>query len=93
MALSRLEGAFPAGTVTGTVTLELGRIWPDMQNGRRAWLNDAIDVTRAKGIKNPAYAVTVLGNALRDDKRPGSQPERNTRPAGRDLDAILGITS
>ncbi len=94
-AISKLEQA-RIGSMTGTALLELSALWPDLTNGRRAWLDDAIRVAQASKAKSPVYAVRVLANALANNERPGQAPERKqTRgaPQERDLDAILGITS
>jgi hypothetical protein len=92
VALSKLEAL---GMITGTTLLEFNALWPDLGNGRRAWVDDAVTVAQANGASSPAYAVRVLANAVRSGKRPGQvpeQPARQARPQGRDLKKLLGIT-
>jgi hypothetical protein len=78
--------------MTGTALLELQALWPDLRNGRRAWIDDAIAVAHANNASSPVYAIRVLANSVKTGKRPG---ETTTQPAsrskGRDLDALLGI--
>ncbi len=91
VALSKLEAL---GMITGSVLLEFNALWPDLTNGRRAWVDDAVTVAQANNARSPAYAIRVLAGALRDNKRPGSVPEAKPRHGGRtkSLDEILGIT-
>jgi hypothetical protein len=91
-ALSKLEAL---GMITGNVLLEFDALWPDLGNGRRAWVDDAVTVARANGARSPAYAVRVLANAVKTGRRPGQapdQPARSAKPQGRDLKKLLGIT-
>lgn len=93
-ALSKLEQA-RIGGMNGTAALELSALWPELTNGRRAWLDDAIRVAQASKAKSPVYAVRVLANALTNNERPGQTPERKQgRQAAHtaaDLDAIFGV--
>lgn len=91
VALSKLEAL---GMITGSVLLEFNALWPDLTNGRRAWVDDAVTVAQANNAHSPTYAIRVLAGALRDNKRPGSVPEAKPRQGGRtkSLDEILGIT-
>ena len=92
-AISKLECV---GPMTGNVLLELLALWPDLVNGKRAWLDDAITLAQANGASSPAYAVRVLTNSVRSGKRPGEviAPAPRRRSGGvtsRDLDEILGV--
>lgn len=91
-AISKLEGA-NIGGMSGSVLLELNAVWPDFSNGRRDWLDDAILVAKANNAHSPTYAIRVLAGAIRDNKRPGSAPERKTTqaPQGRNLKKLLGL--
>ncbi len=81
------------GPVAGTSQMEFNDLWPDLTNGRRGWVQDAVDVAIAMDKRSVAYAVRVLSNAIRDNKRPGSVPERTTRqaPQGRNIKKLLGL--
>jgi hypothetical protein len=92
IALSKLEAL---GMVTGSAKLELDALWPDLSNGRREWVDDAVTVAQGNNAHSPAYAIRVLAGAIRDNKRPGSTPERApSRKSGghtsADLDEIFG---
>lgn len=93
-ALSKLEAL---GMITGSVLLEFNALWPSLQNGKRAWVDDAVIVAQANKANSPAYAVRVLANAVRDNKRPGQAPEPKARSSGgprhtaADLDEIFGV--
>lgn len=89
-AIAKLDTQW-LGSVTGSVQLKLARVWPQMNNGRKAWLDDAIAEAVARGARTPDYAITVLANSLRDGKRPGQVATQPARAKGRDLDALLGI--
>lgn len=94
-AISKLEGA-RIGGMSGSVLLELNALWPDFANGRRDWLDDAILVAKANNAHSPTYAIRVLAGAIRDNKRPGSVPDRAPSQSGRrhteaDLDEIFGV--
>ena len=81
--------------MNGQALIELSALWPELTNGYRAWLDDAITVAQANKAKSPVYAVRVLANALSNNERPGQVPERKTgRQVGHtaaDLDAIFGV--
>lgn len=92
-AISKLEAI---GPMTGSILLELLALWPDLVNGKRAWLDDCISVAKANGAGSPAYAVRVLTNSVRSGKRPGevAAPSSRRKSSGvtsRDLDEILGV--
>jgi len=93
-AISKLEAA-RIGGMNGQALIELSALWPELTNGYRAWLDDAITVAQANKAKSPVYAVRVLANALSNNERPGQVPERKTgRQVGHtaaDLDAIFGV--
>jgi len=90
IALSKLEAL---GMVTGSAKLELDALWPDLSNGRREWVDDAVRVALANDARAPIYAIRVLAGAVAANKRPGSTPERTTRqaPQGRNLKKLLGL--
>lgn len=94
VAISKLEHA-RIGSMNGSALLELSALWPDLTNGRRAWLDDAIRVAQASKASTPVYALRVLANAIRKNERPGQVPEHKpSRNAGHtvaDLDAIFGV--
>lgn len=87
-AISKLEHA-KIGSMTGAALLELGTLWPDLTNGRRAWLDDAIRVAQASKAKSPVYALRVLANAIQSNEQPGQVPERKTTRRGGVDDATL----
>lgn len=87
-AISKLEHA-KIGSMTGAALLELGALWPDLTNGRRAWLDDAIRVAQASKAKSPVYALRVLANAIQSNEQPGQVPERKTTRRGGVDDATL----
>lgn len=92
-AISKLEAI---GPMTGNILLELLALWPDLTNGKRAWLDDAITLAQANGAGSPAYAVRVLTNSVRSGKRPGevtshAHRRRSGGITSRDLDEILGV--
>ena len=93
-AISRLEGA-RIGGMNGSALLELSALWPDLTNGRRAWLDDAIRVAQANKAKSPVYALRVLASAIQNNERPGQVPERKPGKRGgttsAELDAIFGV--
>jgi hypothetical protein len=93
-ALAKLDTQW-LGSVTGSVQLKLARIWPQMSNGKRTWLDDAIAEAVARNARTPDYAITVLANALRDNKRPGETPQPAHRSKGgvtkAEMDAIFGV--
>jgi hypothetical protein len=93
-AISKLEQA-RIGSMTGTALLELSALWPDLTNGRRAWLDDAIRVAQANKAKSPVYALRVLASAIQNNERPGQVPERKPGKRGgttsAELDAIFGV--
>lgn len=92
-ALAKLDTQW-LGSVTGSVQLKLARVWPQMTNGKRSWLDDAIAEAVARNARTPDYAITVLANALRDNKRPGEpQPvvRGKAKTTSADLDAIFGV--
>ena len=89
-ALSKLESL---GMVTGSALLEFQALWPDLRNGRRDWLDDAIKVAHANGANSPVYAIRVLASSLRSGKQPVLPRSAEVRRTGRDLDALLGITT
>ena len=93
-ALAKLDTQW-LGSVTGSVQLKLARVWPQMTNGKRSWLDDAIAEAVARNARTPDYAITVLANALRDNKRPGETPQPVVRGKAKttsaDLDAIFGV--
>lgn len=98
-AIAKLEQA-GIGSMTGGALLELATLWPDMQNGHGGWLDDAIRVAQASKARSPVYALRVLSGALANNQRPGQTPQRavsnghaRNAPLGRDLDALLGITT
>ena len=81
--------------VTGSAKLELDALWPDLSNGRREWVDDAVRVAQANDARAPIYAIRVLAGAVAANKRPGSAPERASSQSGRrhteaDLDEIFG---
>ena len=94
VALSKLEAL---GMVTGSAKLELDALWPDLSNGRREWVDDAIKVARANDARAPIYAIRVLAGAVAANKRPGQAPELKARQSGgprhtsADLDEIFGV--
>lgn len=94
IALSKLEAL---GMVTGSAKLELDALWPDLSNGRREWVDDAIKVARANDARAPIYAIRVLAGAVAANKRPGQAPELKARQSGgprhtsADLDEIFGV--
>ena len=90
IALSKLEAL---GMVTGSAKLELDALWPDLSNGRREWVDDAIKVAQANEARAPIYAIRVLAGAVAANKRPGSTPERKSSqaPQGRNLKKLLGL--
>lgn len=92
-ALSKLESL---GMMTGTALLELQALWPDLRNGRRAWIDDAITVAHANKASSPVYAIRVLANAVKTGNRPGQAPERSSGRKSNgvtkaDMDAIFGV--
>ena len=90
IALSKLEAL---GMVTGSAKLELDALWPDLSNGRREWVDDAVKVAQANDARAPIYAIRVLAGAVAANKRPGQAPERKTTqaPQGRNLKKLLGL--
>lgn len=90
VALSKLEAL---GMVTGSAKLELDALWPDLSNGRREWVDDAVKVAQANDARAPIYAIRVLAGAVAANKRPGSTPERKSSqaPQGRNLKKLLGL--
>jgi len=93
-AISKLEQA-RIGSMTGGALLELSALWPDLSNGRRAWIDDAIRVAQANKAKSPVYALRVLASAIQNNERPGQVPERKPGKRGgttsAELDAIFGV--
>lgn len=91
-AISKLEAI---GPMTGNILLELLALWPDLTNGKRAWVDDAITLAQANSASSPAYAVRVLTNSVRSGKRPGevtAPAQRNQgRNQERDLAALVGL--
>lgn len=91
-ALSKLE---QFGMMTGSALLELQALWPDLDNGRRAWIDDAIVVAQANKANTPVYAIRVLANSVRTGKRPGETPQPAHRSKGgvtkAEMDAIFGV--
>lgn len=87
-ALSKLEAL---GMMTGSALLEFQTLWPDLNNGKRAWIDDAVTVAQANKANSPVYAIRVLANSVRTGKRPGETTQQPPRSKGRDLDALLGI--
>lgn len=86
-ALSKLEAL---GVMTGTALLEFQAIWPDLNNGHRAWIDDAITVAQANSANSPVYAVRVLANWTKNGRgKPNASG--GGKPRERDLDALLGI--
>jgi len=82
--------------MTGTALLELQSLWPDLRNGKREWLDDAITVAHANKASSPVYAIRVLANAVKTGNRPGQVPERtsgrkSTGVSKADMDAIFGV--
>lgn len=88
-ALSKLESL---GMMTGPALLEFQSLWPDLDNGRRAWIDDAITVAHANSANSPVYAIRVLANSVKTGKRPGSTPkQQGARPQGHNLRELLGL--
>lgn len=91
VALSKLESL---GMITGTALLEFQSVWPDLRNGRRAWIDDAVAVAHANSANSPVYAIRVLANSVKTGKRPSETPKQPaSRGRERNLDALLGITT
>lgn len=91
-ALSKLESL---GMITGTALLEFQSVWPDLRNGRRAWIDDAVAVAHANSANSPVYAIRVLANSVKTGKRPGETPQPAHRSKGgvtkAEMDAIFGV--
>lgn len=88
-ALSKLEAL---GMMTGSALLEFQSLWPDLSNGRRAWIDDAVTVAHANGASSPVYAIRVLANSIRTGNRPGETPQKQgARPQGHNLRELLGL--
>jgi len=92
-ALSKLEAL---GMMTGSALLEMQALWPDLSNGRRAWIDDAITVAQANKANSPVYAIRVLANAVKTGKRPGETPQPVHRGSKggvskAEMDAIFGV--
>jgi hypothetical protein len=86
-ALSKLEAL---GMMTGSALLEFQALWPDLNNGKRQWIDDAITVAQANSANSPVYAVRVLANWTKNG-RDKPRAHGNGKPRERDLDALLGI--
>jgi hypothetical protein len=82
-ALSKFESL---GMITGAALLELQSLWPDLSNGRRGWIDDAITVAHANKANSPVYAIRVLANAVKTGNQPGQTLEP-VRRGGYDKDA------
>ena len=93
-AIAKLESNWGAG-MSGSALLELAGLWPDLRNGQRGWLDDAIDEAVARHANTPVYAIRVLANAVRQGKRPGEidAPRRGRGTDAeykRKMEALLG---
>jgi len=86
-ALSKLEAL---GMMTGTALLEFQAIWPDLNNGHRAWIDDAITVAQANSANSPVYAVRVLANWTKNG-RGKPNPQVGKRPQGHNLRELLRL--
>lgn len=87
-ALSKLEAL---GMMTGTALLEFQALWPDLNNGHRAWIDDAITVAQANSANSPVYAVRVLANWTKNGRGKPTAQSGTGKNRERDLDALLGI--
>lgn len=86
-ALSKLEAL---GMMTGTALLEFQALWPDLNNGHRAWIDDAITVAQANSANSPVYAVRVLANWTKNG-RGKPNPQVGKRPQGHNLRELLRL--
>jgi hypothetical protein len=88
-ALSKLEAL---GMVRGDTKLDFDALWPDLTNGRREWVDDAVKVALSNEAYSPSYAVSVLRNAVAVNKRPGqARPKTGARPQGHNLRELLRL--
>lgn len=87
VALSKLESL---GMMTGTALLEFQALWPDLNNGHRAWIDDAITVAQANSANSPVYAVRVLANWTKNG-RGKPNPQVGKRPQGHNLRELLRL--
>jgi hypothetical protein len=86
-ALSKLESL---GMMTGSALLEFQALWPDLNNGHRAWIDDAITVAQANSANSPVYAVRVLANWTKNGRKPAAQAN-GKRPQGHNLRELLRL--
>lgn len=88
VALSKLEAL---GMMTGSALLEFQALWPDLSNGKRAWIDDAIIVAQSNSANSPVYAIRVLANWAKNGRGKPTAQSGTGKNRERDLDALLGI--